>query len=95
MRLFLNGESSTFNNSDINESETGFSPECLARTMDGVVTVGSLENGAIVYDGVDWTEVIGTVMLDGSETRSMGKIGADVLSGATWISEKGVWIRAI
>ena len=93
VQIFLNGSSKDSDNTALG-SESGFAKETLVRGLSGYVTIGSLKCGSIIYDGTEWTEVIGLVTIDGSETDVFGKIDSSYLSGATWINESGVWIRA-
>jgi hypothetical protein len=76
------------------ESESGFAKETLVYTQNGANMIRSLVIGDIVSDGTDWTEIIGIVRLAGSETQTMGKIKGLRLSGASWVNESGIWIRA-
>ena len=95
VRKFLNGSSLPSSvNRTTSDSETGFSKDTLIKSIEGYVNLGNLKCGSIVYDGTEWTEIIGLVNIDASESTTFGKIDSSYLSGATWINESNIWIRA-
>jgi len=93
VQMFLNGIYKKSDN-EVSNSESGFSKDACALSLFGPVSIESLKCGTLVFDGTEWTEVIGLVSIDGSESSYFGKLESSCLSGATWINESGLWIRA-
>jgi len=94
VRKFLNNEDYKSVSEPILNSETGFIVSSKVETKEGPVDISQISIGDTVFDGDVWTEVTGTVRLNGEESFIMGKIGSCKMSGATWIYDTDKWIRA-
>uniref|UniRef100_A0A6C0DRA8 Hedgehog/Intein (Hint) domain-containing protein n=1 Tax=viral metagenome TaxID=1070528 RepID=A0A6C0DRA8_9ZZZZ len=90
----LNGAVGSASSVDILESESGLALDTVIELGDRSVAVDSIRPGDRIPDGAGFTQVMGTVLLDGTETRNMGSIDGVVCSGACWVEEGGRWIRA-
>lgn len=77
------------------ESESGIAEETLIETAQGLRSIERVAVGDKIRDGAGMTTVLGTVIMDGRETRGVGAIGPVVCSAACWIRRAdGQWIRA-
>jgi hypothetical protein len=97
VRNILNGRpdlKSTHFNSEVANSESGFSGKALVTTQTGYKKLSDLALGDVVSDGDGWTEVVGLVKLDSQEAAVFGSVNKTEMSGACWIKEDNVWIRA-
>jgi hypothetical protein len=96
VRAFLNKTvtSRDFNKTVAN-SESGFSGDSLVTTHRGFKRISDLALGDSISDGDGWTEVIGLVKVDVQETDVFGRVGTAEMSGASWINEDDMWIRAV
>jgi hypothetical protein len=74
------------------DGESGFAPESIVVTPGGYKRLMDVKIGDTVYDGTEWTEVIGLVNLTNDEVH--GKVRKLHCNGASWIKEGHKWIRA-
>ena len=97
VRTFLNDSidfQDGYVNKEVINSESGFSPDTLVTTHAGLKKLSDLALGDYISDGDGWTEVTGLVNLDSKECAIFGTLDKTEMSGATWIKEEDVWIRA-
>jgi hypothetical protein len=95
VRNFLNNASSKVAvKNSVLESESGFDISSLVTTKTGTIEIYKVGLGDIIFDGEDWTKIVGSVYIDGDHTEIMGRINSCKLSGASWIYENKKWIRA-
>jgi len=97
VREFLNSQTDLANNyldREVINSESGFSSESTINTATGVKKLSELSLGEYVFDGSVLTEIVGLVKLDKQESAVFGKVGKTHMSGASWVNEDEIWIRA-
>jgi hypothetical protein len=96
----LNNKSKRVNKVDdnINKSETGISNiEKVKVIHEGKIyekNMGELEIGDQISDVTGFTEIVGVVRINSSENHSNGYYKNNLMSGATWVLESGIWIHA-
>jgi len=90
----LNGIAGPQSSDSVLESESGIDAmEPIELASGETVDAANIKMGDLIRDGAGFTRVTGLVILDGSETGGMGRIGDLFCSSACWIWE-GSWIRA-
>jgi len=74
------------------DGESGFAPESILVTPNGYKRLVDIKIDDVVFDGADWTKVLGVVNLTSED--SFGKVRKLHCNGASWIKEGHKWIRA-
>jgi len=90
----LNGSVTQSSSMELLESESGIEPYTQISVESGYIAAEKIRPGDKIRDGEGFTRVLGTVQIEGTETRVMGSINGIVCSGACWIEEEGRWMRA-
>jgi len=79
-------------NKNFIDGESGFSPESILVIPGGYKKLSDIKIGDTVFDGSNWTVVLGLVNLKSDE--AFGKVRKLQCNGASWIKERYKWIRA-
>jgi len=74
------------------DEETGFDVNSTVNTKFGFKKLSEISVGDTIFDGFKWTEVVGIV--ETANNTTFGLVRKLRCSGATWIKENNVWIRA-
>lgn len=98
----LNSESKSKINLDKNvvdsESGVGQSSQILCKgndlTKDVYKNITEVDIGDIIKDGLGWTKVVGTVVIEGSESLEIGSVNGIVGSCCNWFYTGTKWARA-